>query len=98
MIKFMSYCSQYLAHKNKLEEAVKKFIKENDRKVFDASESGTFRVMIEDGILELNKKFPRCTPLKASFWKSPISSEHDIHMNGVDCVRFSLMACDEVVL
>lgn len=94
----MSYCSQYLSHKNKLEEAIKQFIKENDRKVIDAAKSGEFRVIIEARILELNKKFPRCTPLKVSFWKSPISSEHDIHMEGVNCVRFSLMACDEVEL
>lgn len=98
MKKYMSYCSQFLSHKNKLEEAVKNFIKDNDRKIIDEKDAAKFRVMISDGILELNKKFPRCTPLKASFWKSPISSEKDIHMDGIDCARFTLMACEEVAL
>lgn len=83
MKEYMSYCSQYLQHMNKLQQAFKEFIKMWDRQIMTEDEMKIFKQTIIDGVGELNRKHPKCTPIKVSFW-SPGGSDledKDIFLN-----------------
>lgn len=86
MKKYMSYCSQYLQHRNKLEEAFKQFIKGFDRQIMDADEMLILKEIIIDGVGELNRKHPKCTPIEVSFWIPGHHSKSDEDLEDSDII------------
>lgn len=74
MKKYMSYCSQYLQHRNKLEDNFKQFIKGFDRQIMTEDEMKILKQTIIDGVNELNRKHPNCTAIKVRWW-SPGGSD-----------------------
>ena len=67
---FLIIVSNELKPKNKLEEAVQKTLRDYDRQMFSEITIEREKQKILNKILFLNKKHPRCTPVKASFWCS----------------------------
>lgn len=86
MKKYMSYCGQYLQHRNKLENDFKQFIKGFDRQIMDEEEMKMLTRSIIDGVGELNRRHPKCTPIEVGFWVPGASSKSDEELEDSDII------------
>lgn len=105
MKKYMSYCSQYLCHKNKLQEAFKKFIKSIDRQIIDFDDIEKYKDMIIEESKKLSAQYPRCKPLDITFWsprayglKNPEDGDIILDDDGLHIVSFTLLFGESVVM
>lgn len=98
---YLGHVGQFLQPKNKLEKAIQSYMKIFDRRLITDSEVESFKAEIVANIGLLNRAYPKCTTIKASWW----TPAHDYNaeiidwvIGGVDCVRFSFMCSKEVKL
>lgn len=77
-----------LSLKNNLEKEIYALIKDNDRFIIADNKMDEFKKEIVAKIEELNKKNPRCKPIKASWWTDTFTK--DIHLSGMGPINFSL--------
>ena len=100
---YLSYVGYEYAAMNQLQTAIQQFILSKNRMIIDSGKIGKFLDEIINGIEDLNKRFPRCTPLRASFWQpEQIAKYSDYHLsiqeektgvfNGITLITFSLYA------
>lgn len=97
---YFTYVGMEYAAKNKLQDAVQKFILSKNRMVVDSSKVPAYKAEIIKHIGELNKQFTRCTPLKPDFWQPPKIGDHQSHdfilsFSGESVIHFSLYASQE---
>src|SRR6266542_6824583 len=76
---YLSHVGYTYAAKNQLQTAVQTFIVSKNREVTEANRIGNYMNEIINNIEELNKRFPRCTPLQAHFWQPEEINKHPDH-------------------
>lgn len=67
MIYYLADVGIIYVAKNKLCKAVQDFVKSYDRKLIPEADFSKIKREIVNGILQLNKQFPRCTATKPTF-------------------------------
>ena len=95
---YLSYCGQTYQTKNKLEAAVLAHcILQNRRLLVGAKQIEKFKKFILDEIESLNKFYPRCKPVKAT-WDNKLSDKGDytLSFNGLSICCFYLYKAKEV--
>lgn len=68
--------------KNKLCKAVQEFISKQQRKVFSDNRLKDYENYLEMNIKDLNKQFPKCTPVTINFW-SPDGKDRNFQIESV---------------
>lgn len=88
---YFSHISATYSHKNKLEQAIYELLKENDRLIIPEADIIKFQGKITDRIEELNKEFPRCTPV-APYFSRISKNEPDYYLSPQSICIFILRA------
>lgn len=94
---YLGNVNQFLAHKNKLDKAVKDYVVKYHRILFRETEIEKVKDTITAAIIGMNDLYPKCTQIQPSWW-TPASDEDDYKdwiLSGVDCVRFAFFCSKE---
>jgi hypothetical protein len=67
-IYYLAKVDMTYAHKNKLQKAIQDFIQDYDRELIAAHDVEQYKKTIVSGIEVLNKKFPKCSAVEATWW------------------------------
>lgn len=82
---YLAYYSYGNAHPNLLSQAIASYLKnEVDRTLIPEQELEAFTSQVIERIAEINKTFPRCKPIMASWWKPYAGREersHDLQLS-----------------
>lgn len=88
-MKYLSRIRNRLVTKNKLQEAVTKYIETINRTLINnPDELNEFKAQVLDRIIELNSEHGRCTPLSPSWHE--IGYDNDIYLSGIEFCLFTL--------
>ena len=69
--------TQEYAAANKLCEAIQKTVKKYNRTLINPEDLATFKASLVSDINKLNAAFPRCKPVKASWWTTSLDGSHN---------------------
>ncbi len=81
--------------KNTLQKKAQEYLMAQNRTLVPAEQLKNFKGEILATIKQLNSEYPRCTPIKASFWQPNVGEKqpNDYHLSDCHFVQFNLMQC-----
>jgi hypothetical protein len=93
-MKYFAFITHELSLKNNLEIAAKELLMGNNRTIIEEKDIDWFRNEITKSIEKLNAQYPRCTPLKPSWWQPGWANEkkRDWALNNIGSCTFNLYA------
>lgn len=100
MKKYFTYIGYNWQGRNKLDEAIREFLKTQNRLIITETDLEGFKRMILEKIDELSRQFNRCKPTKGYWWMSKLragdSNDDSLSFDGVgSCIcSFSIYECE----
>lgn len=92
---YLSFVGTDYTPKNKLEKAIQLMVKENDRIAIHPVFVERFKISILEKISALNKIYPRCKEVSATWGESYDKNSNDIVLRGTHFIQFRLYASKE---
>lgn len=89
MIYYLAIITMRYCTKNKLQEAITKYIDSLDRKLIPDSELKMFKHNVKCSIKSLVLQHPKCKPINPIWWNDNDGDWH-LSLNGESIVNFSL--------